>query len=209
MTDNFSGINNIPKDYVNQWIDTAKDYLNGKNSVTRQEAKTIFDKLGIEVSDATLQQVESYDGKEGLSVNEFASIFVLLDGKLKENNKFHFDGYVEDKTETGYEPEKNIANEGTKSEIDNVIGMFHEISQVENVDQSLKDLRKTLVLDYERTEDKINFAKQQGWKNNSVNKLYNKDGKLVGRILINYYEYEGGRTPGNFRYRLEAFDTKS
>lgn len=209
MTDNFSGINNIPKDYVNQWIDTAKDYLNGKNSVTRQEAKTIFDKLGIEVSDATLQQVESYDGKEGLSVNEFASIFVLLDGKLNENNKFHFDGYVEDKTETGYEPEKNIANEGTKSEIDNVIGMFHEISQVENVDQSLKDLRKTLVLDYERTEDKINFAKQQGWKNNSVNKLYNKDGKLVGRILINYYEYEGGRTPGNFRYRLEAFDTKS
>ena len=209
MTDNFSGINNIPKDYVNQWIDTAKDYLNGKNSVTRQEAKTIFDKLGIEVSDATLQHVESYDGKEGLSVNEFASIFVLLDGKLNENNKFHFDGYVEDKTETGYEPEKNIANEGTKSEIDNVIGMFHEISQVENVDQSLKDLRKTLVLDYERTEDKINFAKQQGWKNNSVNKLYNKDGKLVGRILINYYEYEGGRTPGNFRYRLEAFDTKS
>ena len=209
MTDNFSGINNIPKDYVNQWIDTAKDYLNGKNSVTRQEAKTIFDKLGIEVSDATLQQVESYDGKGGLSVNEFASIFVLLDGKLNENNKFHFDGYVEDKTETGYEPEKNIANEGTKSEIDNVIGMFHEISQVENVDQSLKDLRKTLVLDYERTEDKINFAKQQGWKNNSVNKLYNKDGKLVGRILINYYEYEGGRTPGNFRYRLEAFDTKS
>ena len=209
MTDNFSGINNIPKDYVNQWIDTAKDYLNGKNSVTRQEAKTIFDKLGIEVSDATLQQVESYDGKGGLSVNEFASIFVLLDGKLNENNKFHFDGYLEDKTETGYEPEKNIANEGTKSEIDNVIGMFHEISQVENVDQSLKDLRKTLVLDYERTEDKINFAKQQGWKNNSVNKLYNKDGKLVGRILINYYEYEGGRTPGNFRYRLEAFDTKS
>ncbi len=209
MTDNFSGINNIPKDYVNRWIDTAKDYLNGKNSVTRQEAKTIFDKLGIEVSDATLQQVESYDGKGGLSVNEFASIFVLLDGKLNENNKFHFDGYLEDKTETGYEPEKNIANEGTKSEIDNVIGMFHEISQVENVDQSLKDLRKTLVLDYERTEDKINFAKQQGWKNNSVNKLYNKDGKLVGRILINYYEYEGGRTPGNFRYRLEAFDTKS
>ena len=209
MTDNFSGINNIPKDYVNRWIDTAKDYLNGKNSVTRQEAKTIFDKLGIEVSDATLQQVESYDGKEGLSVNEFASIFVLLDGKLNENNKFHFDGYVEDKTETGYEPEKNIANEGTKSEIDNVIGMFHEISQVENVDQSLKDLRKSLVLDYERTEDKINFAKQQGWKNNSVNNLYNKDGKLVGRILINYYEYEGGRTPGIFRYRLEAFDTKS
>ncbi len=209
MTDNFSGINNIPKDYVNRWIDTAKDYLNGKDSVTRQEAKTIFDKLGIEVSDATLQQVESYDGKEGLSVNEFASIFVLLDGKLNENNKFHFDGYVEDKTETGYDPEKNIAKEGTKSEIDNVIGMFHEISQVENVDQSLKDLRKMLVLDYERTEDKINFAKQQGWKNNSVNNLYNKDGKLVGRILINYYEYEGGRTPGNFRYRLEAFDTKS
>ena len=205
MDTNFSGINNIDKRYADNWIYTAEDFIQGKENLSKSEVLSIFSNLNIELNEQALEQVENHDGKKGFSKNEFASLFALLDGKLL-NGKFNFDGYVEDTSEEGYDPNRNIMNEGSENEISNVVGRFHDINLVENTHEDLRNIGIQLAIDSQEPSKQIAYAKEQGWQNNSANLIKDKNDQAIGRIIISYYEATPGeRTFSRFNYRLESF----
>lgn len=121
----FSGINNISSSYVAGMKETAKQLMGEKDTISINEAKSIFEKANININANMLEKMAGADGKIDVNTAEMGAFLTTLDGKLDtEINKFKFDDYIEDKSEKGGDLEGAIQTEGTSSEIDTILNKF-------------------------------------------------------------------------------------
>ncbi len=121
MTDSkfsFSSIRNMSsnEDYKLYVQNKVKDLMGNKTELTAQEAFSIFSKLNTSLNQKDLNGIiraAKADGNASLNLDEMSAVFAMIDGKIGEDNNFHFDGDI---TNSAGIAEKTILNDGSEVE---------------------------------------------------------------------------------------------
>jgi len=104
------------EDYKLYVQNKVKDMMGNKSELSAQEAFSIFSKFNTSLTQKDLNgmiKAAQADGNESLNLDEMSAVFAMLDGKVGEDNSFHFDGDI---TNTTGVKETTILNDGTNLE---------------------------------------------------------------------------------------------
>ena len=129
MTNLFDGGVSMKK--VGDWYAEAKKLMNGKNSISYQEALSIFQQKNININVARLQQIAGQDKDFNITVSELGSMLYMLDGKKDENGTVSFDNHIEQKTEEGGDLARTLQNTATPEEYENIKKAFEAYGKIE------------------------------------------------------------------------------
>jgi hypothetical protein len=125
MGQNFNGINNLNDQRIGRYYNLADSISGGRDSISRQEAISIFQRHDIALNRQALDNINR-DGNAEISRKELAQILAMQDGTLGASGKFEFDGYIEDRSEAGGDLASTIQNEATPEEIDLMCQKFDD-----------------------------------------------------------------------------------